>query len=350
MDLLKRLANIPIVDFLIILGVILLLALGVFLSKRLRSKKEHDKHASPPRWLVISRLTGFAIFSLVLISFVLMVVKNYQLTVAETNPTPSLVEIPDGLPFEVEEITFLSEENKIAGWFVPSQNGATVILLHGYGGNRLGTRPYAEMLTNAGYGVLMYDERASGESEGERRSYGWEDAADVEAALDYLASRPEVDAQKIGIGGCSMGGQIALQGAAYNPEIVAVWADGPATIRAIDTPNHKSWKIGIYKVSNHMLDWIYAQHLDIEAPAAMIDIIGNIAPRPIMLVGGGSPNRYGFTEIPEIEKYAQYAGDNAEAWIIDEAVHCDGPAHRPEEYATRLVGFFDQAFGIQTTR
>jgi hypothetical protein len=33
-------------------------------------------------------------------------------------------------------------------------------------------------------------------------------------------------------------------------------------------------------------------------------------------------------------------------WIISEAGHCGGHIVRPEEYAARLVAFFDTAFGI----
>jgi len=44
--------------------------------------------------------------------------------------------------------------------------------------------------------------------------------------------------------------------------------------------------------------------------------------------------------------YARYAGSNAQTWVIPEAVHCDGPVHRPDEYTGRMVEFFDTAFGI----
>jgi len=67
----------------------------------------------------------------------------------------------------------------MAGWFIPSRNYATIILLHGYGGSRTAMIWHAEQLVEAGYGVLMYDERASGKSEGTHRSYGWEDTRDL---------------------------------------------------------------------------------------------------------------------------------------------------------------------------
>jgi len=76
-------------------------------------------------------------------------------------------------------------------------------------------------------------------------------------------------------------------------------------------------------------------------------VIGNIAPRPIMMVGGGvSDPIFGSEAEMMIPRYAQFAGSNAQTWIVPEAVHCDGPSRRPDEYARRMVEFFDTAFGI----
>ncbi|MBN1147205.1 MAG: hypothetical protein JXA78_08115 [Anaerolineales bacterium] len=83
------------------------------------------------------------------------------------------------------------------------------------------------------------------------------------------------------------------------------------------------------------------------APPAMIEIIGRIAPRPVMLVGGGTVRPYLASEALQVRRYAEYAGANAGVWIIEEAYHCDGPERRPQEYAERLVDFFDRAFDLK---
>jgi len=66
-----------------------------------------------------------------------------------------------------------------------------------------------------------------------------------------------------------------------------------------------------------------------------------------MLVGGGQAftllGSEGYTMIP---RYAHYAGANAQTWVIPEATHCDGPNFRPDEYAERMMEFFDNAFWI----
>jgi fermentation-respiration switch protein FrsA (DUF1100 family) len=277
----------------------------------------------------------------------IMLERDIFSVITETMPTPSEVTVPSNLGFDVEEVAFESEDGlTIAGWYVPPQNGATIILLHGYGGNRTGTIWYAKQLVPAGYGVLMYDERASGESEGTYRSYGWEDPRDVGGAIRFIEARQAEGQKRIGIAGCSIGGQIALQGAAYYPTIGAVWADGSGTVRAQDIPPSANLLISLVKLGNYPLDWMFAVKLGIEAPPPLVEIIGDIAPRPIMLIGGGRPlSKVGSEELLQ-SRYLEFAGDNAQMWIIPEATHCDGPRVRPDEYAARMIAFFDAAFGI----
>jgi len=294
------------------------------------------------------KLAGFAALSLVMVIFGVMVFIGYQNILEDTRPAPSQVEIPDGLPFEVQEVTFPGGEGfRMAGWYIPPGNGVTIILLHGFGSNRTEMLWHAQVLIDAGYGILMYDERATGESEGNRRSYGWEDPADVGGALDYLNGLPGTDADKIGIGGCSIGGQIALQGAAYYPQIGAVWADGSAAITTRDLKGPLNWYTVIGTPANYLLDWITAKKLGIDIPPAMIDIIGRIEPRPVMLVSGGKSLPLTGSESIYLEHFVEHAGLNTQLWVIPEALHCDGPAWRPEEYADKLVGFFDNAFGVK---
>ncbi len=336
---------------LIVIGVTIILFLVVRLTiRRQQAGPVKPSAQSRPRRIVFGalKLFGFAVVALVVIGGAVMFYVDDQAVTADLAPARSQVEIPADLAFSVEEVTFKSGDDlTLAGWFTPSQNGATIILLHGYGGNRLAMIWHAQQLVEAGYGVLLYDERASGESEGQRRSFGWEDPKDVGGALRYLSQRPEVDAEKIGIAGCSIGGQIAIQSAAYYPQIKAAWADGPAIVRAADQPPFDNWANGLAHLSNNIIDLMYASRLQIEAPPPLVDIIGRIAPRPLMLIGGGQPHSDFGSEAPYMKHYAQYAGTNAEVWIIPEAYHCDGPIQRPDEYAARLVKFFDAAFDVK---
>ena len=324
-----------------------------FVRSQIRKNQQVDvaKKKSLNFWgrvLVVLRLVGFGLTAFVLVSLAIMVYLNLDTIKIDIAAVPRAVDVPEDLPFDVEEVNFLSEDGlRMAGWYVPPENGGLVILLHGYGSTRLAMRWHAERLVEAGYGVLMYDERASGESEGDYRSLGWEDPRDVGGALAFLGKKTEVDSDKIGIAGCSIGGQIALQGAAYYPQVGAVWTEGASMIRAQDISRPTNFISGLIVVSNYLLDQMFAARLGMQAPAPMIEIIDEIAPRPIMLVGSGISAPYLGSESDHLEIYAQRAGENAELWVLSDAGHCGGPRARPEEYAARMIEFFDTAFNIQ---
>ena len=346
----QKLRAVPTDQLLLIVGLVLVL-LALLVQYERRRKRLPTVKSLPQTWpqrlwrglLYALRLLAFAVVSFILVGGVVMVYVDYQTVTTEIAPAHHPVVRPADMTLPVEDVHFTGGDGlTMASWYLPPQNGATIILLHGYGGDRAGMLWHVQTLYEAGFGVLAYDERASGESEGDYRSFGWEDAADVGGAIAFVHGRSHDNNHPIGIAGCSIGGQIALQGAAYYPEIGAVWADGPSVILAKDNPPPQNWAEVLLVISGYIVDWMYEQRLDVTPPPAMTDIIGDIAPRPIMLVGGGQPHPvFGTSEKPRINYYAERAGDTAVTWTIEEAYHCDGPARQPDAYARRMVDFFE---------
>jgi fermentation-respiration switch protein FrsA (DUF1100 family) len=82
---------------------------------------------------------------------------------------------------------------------------------------------YASRLADAGYVTLAFDHRNFGDSEGEPRQH--EDPsgklADLRDGVTYLTTRPEVDADRIGIVGVCLGGGYAVRAAAFDPRLRA---------------------------------------------------------------------------------------------------------------------------------
>ncbi len=292
------------------------------------------------------RIVGFGLSVFFVLSIIITIERSFLSIITETAPTPSQVNIPADLGFEVQEITFESEDGiTLSGWFTPPQNNATIILLHGYGGNRTGMIWHAQQLTQHGYGVLMYDERASGESTGEYRSYGWEDTQDVKAAIQFLTSQNANE--NIGALGCSIGASIAVYSTALYPQIDAAWGDGNSSVRAQDLSTPKNIFMAFIIASNYLLDWMYTIKLNIDAPAPLSDVIQEIEPRPLMLVGGGIEHPIMGSEADLFTlRFYELAGSNAQVWVIPEATHCDGPFVIPDEYSKRMIQFFDEAFNI----
>jgi dipeptidyl aminopeptidase/acylaminoacyl peptidase len=133
-------------------------------------------------------------------------------------PSPKL-----GAPHE--EVTFTTSDGlRLQGWFVPSRNGATVIAFPG----RSGPQKHARMLARHGYGVLIFDRRGEGASEGDPNAFGWHGERDLHAAAAFLRSRADVDPGRIGGLGLTVGGEMLIRAAGittepeeYEPRVIA---------------------------------------------------------------------------------------------------------------------------------
>ena len=110
----------------------------------------------------------------------------------------------------------------LRGWYVPSRNGAAVIAAPG----RAGSQRPARLLMRHGYGVLLFDRRGEGKSDGDPNAFGWGADKDMNAAVAYLQRQSDVDGNRIGGIGLSVGAETLLQTAAESDGLKAVVADG----------------------------------------------------------------------------------------------------------------------------
>ena len=75
-----------------------------------------------------------------------------------------------------ENVSFRTSDGlELKGWYVPSRNGAAVIAFPG----RSGPRAHTRMLVRHGYGVLLFDRRGEGASEGDPNVFGWKGDRDL---------------------------------------------------------------------------------------------------------------------------------------------------------------------------
>ena len=137
-------------------------------------------------------------------------------------------EVPEAdLGAAPDDVTFTTSDGlEIEGWYVPSRNRAAVILP-----GRTSTQPHARMLIEHGYGVLLFDRRGEGASQGDPNLFGWGGSRDIHAAVDFLLSRPDVDPARIGGLGLSVSGELMLQSAAESTDLAAVVSRVPAPAR-----------------------------------------------------------------------------------------------------------------------
>ena len=138
-------------------------------------------------------------------------------------------------PYLAEEVRFVNptDGDTLAGTLtMPTTPGPhrAVVMITGSGPQSrdepvMNHRPFlvwADALTRLGIAVLRYDDRGVGASTGNFNEARTADLArDVEAAVDYLRSRKEIDNQRIGLIGHSEGGMIAPIVAVSRPKDVS---------------------------------------------------------------------------------------------------------------------------------
>ncbi len=111
-----------------------------------------------------------------------------------------------------QDLFFSSQGLRCAAWFYPAPGvtpSALVIMAHGLGATReLGLDAYALRFQSAGLGVLVFDYRHYGGSEGEPRelmSVG-KQLDDWRAAIAFGKTLPNIDPNRVAIWGSSFGG------------------------------------------------------------------------------------------------------------------------------------------------
>ncbi len=227
----------------------------------------------------------------------------------------------------------------LRGWYLPTQNGAAIIIGHGYGAYR--RLDQAELLARHGYGVLTFDWRAHGESDGNLCSLGYYEVRDVEGALAWLRQQPDVDPQRIGMLGESMGAVAAIRAAARLPDIKAVVVASPYP--TIEEGISNVWRGTGWPafpfVPLQTLFGRWQTGLDL-ADLRPLDEVAAISPRPILILAGGQDPITG----PDAgQRYYAAAGEPKELWFEPNLGHLDFLQVYPAEYERRVVSFFDKA-------
>jgi fermentation-respiration switch protein FrsA (DUF1100 family) len=167
-------------------------------------------------------------------------------------------------------------------------------------------------------------------------AFGGPEAEDVVGAAVYLQGRAEVDPESIGVMGWSLGGQVSILAAARSEAIKAVVADGPCCTTFEDWPRPQSFGEWLYVPYDFVFFQMLRWHTGVSKPTSVQSAIASIAPRPVLLIGGGPERNM-------LEHHYHAALEPKALWVIPEASHLDGMSVRPEEYEERVVGFFDQA-------
>jgi fermentation-respiration switch protein FrsA (DUF1100 family) len=208
------------------------------------------------------------------------------------------------------------------------------------GSNRSDLLDIAAGLHGAGFNLLLFDFRGHGGSAGRVTSFGWTEQRDLEGALAFLGSQPDIPARPYGIYGISMGASVALMTAAQDERLGAVAADSPYPSLQETLGRHLSllypwapkfpflWLI----LSTYRLRFgIWPARVSPEVSAA------SLSPRPLLLINGAQDPRMPAEGARRIYNSSR---EPKALWLIEGAGHLEGSAMDPEAYRDRLVRFF----------
>jgi uncharacterized protein len=236
-----------------------------------------------------------------------------------------------GAPYQA--VSFHARDGlRLDGWFVRPRNGATVIVYPG----KKGTQRHARMLVRHGYGVLVFDRRGEGTSEGDPNALGWGFDDDLRGAVAYLRGRDDVDPSRIGGLGLSVGGEALLQTAAETTALGAAVSEG-AGYRSV---RENALQMSLQKLPEVAFTGVMTAGTALFSsrlpPPNLKTLAGRIG-SPVFFIyathgAGGEDNN------PD---YYEAARGPKQIWKID-TTHTHGLSARPVEYERRVVGFFDR--------
>lgn len=243
-------------------------------------------------------------------------------------PAAALTLARQRLP-ELQPVVFRSPDGlALQGWYQPSRNRAAVLLVHGAGENRLWWLDEAEALARRGFGVLLYDSRAHGESEGTLQSWGDHEQLDVIGALDFLSARPDVDPARLGAEGFSVGASAVALAAARDARVravvlKAVWTSLDEELAHMAGPGwHQAWLVHDFRAAGVRLDQVRPrERVAAIAPRALMVVVGTrdhhvpVSVARAVYEAAGEPRRWREIEGADHVDYERLGGDGLRAEV-----------------------------------
>lgn len=234
----------------------------------------------------------------------------------------------------------------LRGWFFPSDDPHAPAVLYAPAtakDQRQGLS-LVEPLHQAGYQVLLFSYRGSGNSDGNRLnfSYGARESIDIDAAVRYLSEDRGI--QQIGAIGHSAGAVSIILSAARNPKIDAVVAAAPYTsLEDIWQDNQPALLPARYFSQAQNLFQIRKDFS--QTQVRPVDVIGDISPRPIMLVNSLEDKRISPDQATRL--YNAAAEPKQIIWLRD-ATHAGVRSPGLDNLTPQIVQFFDENLRLKS--
>lgn len=252
-----------------------------------------------------------------------------------------------GLSYENVAFSSRADPIRLKGWYIPHDNPTGwIILVHGEQGNRADS-PVNAMglirdLHQAGFGLLMFDLRSHGESEGEGTSLGYFERRDLEGAIDFLLSR-DVPKDRIGLLGFGLGASLAIMVAREESGLAGVVADSAFArlsdlVRRGRTPSRgypTFFMPGLFVLSR----LLYGSDIGKVKPVEAVKEISF----PVFFVHGMEDTVIPFSHSRQL--WQASPNPDSQLWLIPGVGHLRAYTTFPQQYVNRIATYFRQAVG-----
>jgi fermentation-respiration switch protein FrsA (DUF1100 family) len=288
----------------------------------------------PSLWLYGGRLVLITLLTLGIAFALTLVWVSYRQTMDYLHPlrqtsSGDLLRA-GGIPFQ--EIGLTTEDNiRLSAWYTPPQNGAVILVAHGYGASR--AEHYHALFASYGYGVVSWDFRAHGQSGGEFSSLGYYEVLDAKAALDFAKAQPGVE--HVGAWGGSMGAVTMIRAAAQYPEIEALIADSPFPTLEEEMDLRVPFPL-LRSLIHFFAEKASGVSVDSVRP---LEEIARISPRPVFLIQGMGD---GMVPLDSAERFYEASGEPRQLWTEKDVPHLNMYAFYKTRYTKRAIKFFDE--------
>ena len=268
---------------------------------------------------------------------------------------------PKRYGLDYEPVSFPTSDGlTLRGWFIPaastsfepSRQGerawntcATILVGHGYPFDKANILRHVLFL-HPRFHLLLFDFRYFGESDGAYTTAGLLETRDVQAAVEYVKRRQDVNSERIGAMGFSMSASAFIL--TRHPDVKAIVADSPyATLEGVIArqffflPGFTKWPlIALTKVYARLFLGVRVSDA---APAEAVRDLHS----PLLLIHGDSDS-----QIPIEHSHNLYANadhDKTQFWIVPGADHGFAHALESYQYELRVTRFFEQNLCITTS-
>ena len=242
---------------------------------------------------------------------------------------------PDKLGLAYEEVRFKTRDGlELYGWFLPAKGTpvGTIVQLHGNAENISTHFTSLAWMPARGFNVFSFDYRGYGGSEGEPTLEGAQ--IDIDAAMDAVFARSDIDKDRIVMYGQSLGGALAAYHVAHSPN--------HDRLRALVLESAFSDYVGIVreKLADHWFTWPFQwlPQLTVDDRFSPLPTMAKISPLPLLVLHG---DQDAVVPVQEGKRLYDAALEPKQLWIVPGAGHIQtmgSPAMRD-----RLVAYLREA-------